>query len=133
MINLAVGGNWPGSPDGTTEFPQEIPLEYIRVYEEGGTGISEEEYEQQSGFRLEQNHPNPFTDQTTIAFSIPSAEHVLLELYDSTGRRVRTLADHPFEQGTHRVGLESGELTPGLYSYRLKTGTGTSTRQMLIL
>ncbi len=132
LINLAVGGNWPGSPDGTTEFPQELSLYYIRVYEQGGTGIGDLDAKQ-NRFRLEQNHPNPFTDQTTIAFSIPSAEHVLLELYDSTGRRVRTLADHSFEQGTHRVGLESGELTPGLYSYRLKTGTGTSTRQMVIL
>ncbi|TFH22628.1 MAG: glycosyl hydrolase family protein [Bacteroidia bacterium] len=132
LINLAVGGNWPGSPDGTTEFPQELTLEYIRVYEEGGTGIGDLD-EEQNGFRLEQNHPNPFSGQTTIAFNIPNADHVLLELYDSTGRRVRTLADHSFEPGMHRVELESGGLTPGLYSYRLKTTKGSSSRQMLIL
>ncbi len=133
LINLAVGGNWPGDPDGTTQFPQEMTLEYIRVYEEGGTGIPEEEYEGNNSFRLEQNHPNPFSGLTTISFSLPRAEEVLLELYDATGRRIRTLADQHFEQGNHKVEMESGGLTPGLYSYRIKTGSRTSSRQMLIL
>lgn len=133
LINLAVGGNWPGNPDGTTEFPQEMTLEYIRVYEEGGTGISEEEYEGQNGFMLEQNHPNPFNAHTTIAFSIPQADHVLLELYDSSGRRIRTLANQGFEQGKHQLEMDSGGLTPGLYSYRLKTSKASTSRQMLIL
>jgi beta-glucanase (GH16 family) len=33
LINLAVGGNWPGSPDDTTEFPQSLILDYVRVYQ----------------------------------------------------------------------------------------------------
>jgi hypothetical protein len=133
LINLAVGGNWPGSPDGTTEFPQELVLDYIRVYEQFGTGIPEEEYEGHHGLRLEQNHPNPVSGITTIAFNLATAEEVVLELYDSTGRRVRTLAEQSFGPGTHRVEMESGGLPPGLYSYRLKTGSGSHTRQMLIL
>lgn len=32
LINLAVGGNWPGSPDRTTQFPQELLVDYVRVY-----------------------------------------------------------------------------------------------------
>ena len=86
-----------------------------------------------SGIRLEQNHPNPFSGQTTITFSLPAEEQVVLELYDATGRRVRTLADRPFAPGTHAVELGSGGLTPGLYSYRLLTSRGSSTRQMLVL
>jgi hypothetical protein len=133
LINLAVGGNWPGDPDGTTTFPQEISIYYVRVYEQGGTGISEEEYEQTQGFMLEQNHPNPFSGLTTISFNLPCAEEVLLELYDSTGRRIRTLANGGFEQGSHRLEMDSAGLTPGLYSYRLKTSKGSASRQMLIL
>ncbi|GAB5493778.1 MAG: hypothetical protein Phog2KO_39930 [Phototrophicaceae bacterium] len=34
MINLAVGGNWPGSPDETTIFPQRLEVDYVRVYQE---------------------------------------------------------------------------------------------------
>lgn len=133
LINLAVGGNWPGSPDGTTEFPQELSLEYIRVYQEESNSIDEKENNVQNGIRLEQNQPNPFTGFTTISFNLPSSDQVLLELYDTTGRRVRTLADQTFEPGTHRLEMESGGLSPGLYSYMLRTGSGSSTRQMLIL
>lgn len=32
IMNLAVGGNWPGSPDETTEFPQTLEVDYVRVY-----------------------------------------------------------------------------------------------------
>lgn len=32
ILNLAVGGNWPGSPDNTTQFPQQMLVDYVRVY-----------------------------------------------------------------------------------------------------
>ncbi|MFZ5940972.1 MAG: family 16 glycosylhydrolase [Bacteroidota bacterium] len=32
ILNLAVGGNWPGSPDATTVFPQTMEIDYVRVY-----------------------------------------------------------------------------------------------------
>lgn len=34
IINLAVGGNWPGYPDENTIFPQRMEIDYIRVYED---------------------------------------------------------------------------------------------------
>ena len=34
IVNLAVGGNWPGSPDDATEFPASLDIDYIRVYQE---------------------------------------------------------------------------------------------------
>lgn len=33
LLNLAVGGNWPGSPDGSTHFPAQYVIDYVRVYE----------------------------------------------------------------------------------------------------
>lgn len=33
LLNVAVGGNWPGSPDESTIFPQEMRIDYVRVYE----------------------------------------------------------------------------------------------------
>jgi beta-glucanase (GH16 family) len=35
LVNLAVGGDWPGNPDGTTSFPQELLVDYVRVYSRG--------------------------------------------------------------------------------------------------
>jgi beta-glucanase (GH16 family) len=33
LLNVAVGGGWPGSPDATTVFPQTMLVDYVRVYE----------------------------------------------------------------------------------------------------
>ncbi|WOF22950.1 glycoside hydrolase family 16 protein [Microbacterium betulae] len=35
LLNVAVGGDWPGSPDGSTQFPQQMQVDYIRVYDNG--------------------------------------------------------------------------------------------------
>ncbi len=32
LLNVAVGGDWPGSPDARTTFPQSMVVEYVRVY-----------------------------------------------------------------------------------------------------
>jgi len=32
LLNVAVGGNWPGSPDATSAFPQTMLVDYVRVY-----------------------------------------------------------------------------------------------------
>jgi len=34
IVNVAVGGYWPGYPDETTKFPQRMYIDYIRVYED---------------------------------------------------------------------------------------------------
>lgn len=33
IFNVAVGGNWPGSPDGSTVFPQQMIVDYVRVFQ----------------------------------------------------------------------------------------------------
>ena len=34
IFNIAVGGQWPGSPDATTVFPQQMHVDYIRIFQE---------------------------------------------------------------------------------------------------
>ena len=33
IMNVAVGGNWPGNPDATTVFPQRMIVDYVRVFQ----------------------------------------------------------------------------------------------------
>jgi beta-glucanase (GH16 family) len=33
LMNVAVGGSWPGNPDATTIFPQAMQVDYVRVYQ----------------------------------------------------------------------------------------------------
>jgi beta-glucanase (GH16 family) len=35
ILNLAVGGGWPGYPDDTSVFPQEYRIDYVRLYRQG--------------------------------------------------------------------------------------------------
>jgi beta-glucanase (GH16 family) len=36
QLNLAVGGAWPGNPDATTSFPQQMDVDYVKVYKLDG-------------------------------------------------------------------------------------------------
>lgn len=38
IMNLAVGGYWPGYPDETTQFPQRLVVDYVRVYRDSSDG-----------------------------------------------------------------------------------------------
>jgi beta-glucanase (GH16 family) len=37
LLNVAVGGQWPGDPDSTTTFPQTLKVDWVRVYTKNGT------------------------------------------------------------------------------------------------
>ena len=62
LLNVAVGGQWPGSPDGTTQFPQSMSVDYVRVFESAlpgpaakpaGSRIEAEDYDSQSGVKAQ--------------------------------------------------------------------------------
>jgi len=70
LINLAVGGTWPGSPDAATVFPQQYMIDWIRVYKRGFTGISE------ASVALPEKHASPFMvlRNNTIHLQTPLSE-----------------------------------------------------------
>jgi beta-glucanase (GH16 family) len=132
LFNLAVGGYWPGSPNDNTVFPQEFVIDYIRVYELNTTAI-ESETASRGTYSLEQNFPNPFGQHTRILFTMAEAGQVTLEVFDALGRRVETLVDEVKEVGRHQVELDGSKFPPGLYSYRLITGSFSGIKQMVLL
>ncbi|MGM0739777.1 MAG: MXAN_6640 family putative metalloprotease [Bacteroidota bacterium] len=85
---------------------------------------------------LEQNYPNPFSESvgnpgTSIPFSIPGRERVVLSVHDVTGRKVVRLFDQELEPGRYSVPFNAKGLSSGVYIYRLQAGsirkTGTMT------
>jgi beta-glucanase (GH16 family) len=40
ILNVAVGGSWPGNPDPSTGFPQTMLVDYVRVYQPSGSALS---------------------------------------------------------------------------------------------
>ena len=84
-------------------------------------------------FRLEQNYPNPFNPSTTIRFAVPKASHVTIQIYDVLGRQVATLVDEEYQAGVYKVVFEAGDLTSGLYIYRIQTEAFTQSRKLMLL
>jgi hypothetical protein len=90
-------------------------------------------------FELYDNYPNPFNAQTTISFSLDRQAELTLNIYDITGKAVRTLANGNFGPGFHQASWEGknndGHLvSSGIYFYRLDiSGKGSVTRKMLLL
>ncbi|RMG94891.1 MAG: T9SS C-terminal target domain-containing protein [Chloroflexi bacterium] len=92
---------------------------------------------------LHQNYPNPFNPSTTIVFSLPynsptGQARITLQIFDITGRKVRTLIDSDLPAGNHVVQWDgtndAGQpVSSGLYFYRLNAGKFQQTRKMLLL
>jgi hypothetical protein len=89
----------------------------------------------QSAFALEQNYPNPFNPSTTIAYRIERASHVVLSVYDITGRQVEMLVDRYQSMGTYQVrwnaeGAMGRRLASGVYIARLQVDGRVSAKTM---
>jgi len=103
-----------------------------------GTMAVDDERIVPDAFSLSQNYPNPFNASTAIKFSLPYAEHVRLDIYDLTGRNIKTLIDDNLETGQHSIiwdGVNyAGFSAPsGLYFYTLRTDDGALTRKMSMI
>ncbi|MGB6032601.1 MAG: M1 family aminopeptidase, partial [Bacteroidota bacterium] len=72
-------------------------------------------------FRLEQNFPNPFNPATTIRYSLPEGQYVVLKVFDLLGREISTLVDQPQGPGHYAVEFDAADLAAGIYIYRILT------------
>ncbi len=84
-------------------------------------------------FDLEQNYPNPFNPSTSIGFNLPISSKVKVTVYDQLGQRVVTLADGEFSAGIHHLNFNAGYLASGIYYYRIKAGSYSQTKKMILM
>lgn len=84
-------------------------------------------------YHLGQNYPNPFNSSTQIQFNLPRAGDVSLELFDVTGRHVRTLLSGYQSAGQHQIHFDAGTLPSGLYFYRLQSGEFVQTQKLMLI
>jgi len=64
-------------------------------------------------------YPNPFSSSTSIEFHLLEESTVALEVYDYTGKKLKTIKLGLLEQGRHSKTLNCGDLAPGVYFYSL--------------
>jgi len=76
-------------------------------------------------------YPNPFRNQATLRYSLPTSGRVILKVYDTLGREVATLVDRYLPAGTHEAQFSAPDLASGLYLYHLEVGGRTATKKMM--
>jgi hypothetical protein len=78
-------------------------------------------------------YPNPFNPTTTLAFSLPEAANVLVNVYDVSGRLVSALVNTRYAEGAHQVAFDASSLPTGVYIARMETGKTTMTTKLLLV
>ncbi len=86
-----------------------------------------------SAYSLGANYPNPFNPVTLIPFSLPTASHVRIDVFDLTGRRTATLIDESRPAGSHVVRFDAGNLSSGLYLYVMRSGDFVATGKLILV
>ena len=81
---------------------------------------------------LLQNYPNPFSQNTTIRFSLPEPAHVSLKIYTIHGQLIDVVADGDFETGIHNFPWSNNYTKPGFYMLQMDAGAIKKTNKMVI-
>jgi len=97
----------------------------------------EDENSLPGSFALGQNFPNPFNSQTLIQFDLPRASDVTFSVYNILGKIVYQRTQY-YPGGRHELvwdgrSMSGRDAATGIYFYRLKAGTFTSTKKMILL
>ncbi len=104
----------------------------------GVSGVDDELLPVQIVTDLGQNHPNPFNPRTRINFSLAKPGRATLQVFDVSGRLVKTLLQGDLPAGDQSVlwdGTTSGgyPVATGVYFYRLETDDTVMSRRMMLL
>lgn len=102
------------------------------------TGISENIYELPNNFKLSQNYPNPFNPITNINYQLPQTCHVVINIYNTLGQKIRILVNEDKSAGhyiAHWDGRDDNgnQVVSGVYLYQIQAGGFVCTKKMAIL
>ncbi|MDD5528768.1 MAG: PQQ-binding-like beta-propeller repeat protein [bacterium] len=83
------------------------------------------------------NWPNPFSTETKISFTLPEKSFVNLDIYDITGKLVKSLSGN-YTEGKHSIGWnakdnQGDKIKTGIYLCRLKTNSYSVTRKITVI
>jgi hypothetical protein len=89
-------------------------------------------------YSLVQNFPNPFNPTTEIAYDLPEAANVNLEVYNILGQNVKSLVNQYQDAGSYRVtwngtNNEGAQVASGVYFYRISAGDFKDIKKMVLM
>jgi beta-glucanase (GH16 family) len=122
LLNVAVGGGWPGNPDANTVFPDTMFVDYVRVYQKSFPTDVQENVLANAGMSVS---PNPSKTNSLLRYTVGSGSSVHLSLYDGLGKEVMTLVNENQASGEHALALPMEELSRGMYVIKGNVGDRT--------
>ncbi|MBM4157428.1 MAG: T9SS type A sorting domain-containing protein [Ignavibacteria bacterium] len=84
-------------------------------------------------YSLGQNYPNPFNSMTNVKFQMLNGGMAKITVYDVLGKEVITLVNEKLAPGTYEIRFDGGNLSSGIYFYRMTTGNFVQTKKMLMI
>ena len=85
-------------------------------------------------FRLQQNHPNPFSASTVIGYELLQPAFVEVQVFTARGQSVASLVNERQNTGNYRFSFVAPKLSAGVYFYRMRlNGNIVATRKMVYL
>ena len=100
---------------------------------EPGTPTNTEDAGPVLSYRLSQNYPNPFSQSTTIAYTLAEPSEVALRVFDATGREIRQLVHTQQLAGEHSLQFDAAGLASGTYFFELRAGNFVDRRPMIVV
>ncbi|MBN1155397.1 T9SS type A sorting domain-containing protein [candidate division KSB1 bacterium] len=94
-------------------------------------GITDDDVNLASGYRLHQNYPNPFNSTTIIRYTVPQESHTTITLYNILGERVKIILDKTVPAGAHQIVLDASDIVSGVYIYKIQCPDFSQTRKCL--
>lgn len=86
-----------------------------------------------SSFSITSIHPNPAVDNINITLSTPETAKVKLEIYDLTGRMVKSHNVGEVKTDEHTEVLSISDLSSGVYTVKVSIGVETSMKRMVVI
>lgn len=91
-----------------------------------------------TNFFVSQNYPNPFNPVTIIRYNLPQLCHVVIEIYNVLGQKVRTVVDEDQAAGSQNVfwdgkDTKGKDVASGIYFYKITAGVYVESKQMILL
>ncbi|MDD4960899.1 MAG: T9SS type A sorting domain-containing protein [Candidatus Marinimicrobia bacterium] len=123
----APGGGW------TSIVPYKVGNPMIRAYFDIDIDVTANEEIIPAKYMLAQNYPNPFNPVTTIHFELKETGMTSIDVFDITGRHVRTLINTNLNAGSYDLKFDASALSSGVYFYRMSSGNFTDIKKMSLL
>ncbi len=78
-----------------------------------------------------QVYPNPFSEEVNISFKLDAENHIKIEIFNLSGKRITVIYDNKIKAGDHRLSFSTSDLSMGIYYCRLTNGIEVVTKKLV--